>query len=199
MVADASPALGTGSNRAGRRRRQQILDVAERLVRERGHHAVTMQAVATAVGITQPAIHHHFATRDHLFVALLAHRDATAPERELDDAWDAMIEGVRASTETPRLVALLADYASKAADPAHPAHEYFAHRYASIIDGLATSIRRRQSEGRMPADLDPARVATILHAVADGLQTRWLIDPAVDMPATFSAAAAQYLTPGAGG
>jgi TetR/AcrR family transcriptional repressor of nem operon len=50
----------------------QILDVAERLVQNRGFNAFSYADVATELGITKPALHYHFASKAELGEALIA-------------------------------------------------------------------------------------------------------------------------------
>jgi len=51
--------------------RREILDAAERLLIEGGPDAVRVQTVARSVGVTDAAVHYHFASRDGLLDALL--------------------------------------------------------------------------------------------------------------------------------
>ena len=50
----------------------RILDVAERLVQSRGFNAFSYADVAGAVGIRKASLHHHFATKADLGLALVA-------------------------------------------------------------------------------------------------------------------------------
>lgn len=40
-----------------------------------------------------------------------------------------------------------------------------------------------QQAGTLPGDVDTDAAATVIFALADGLQARWLIDPTLDMAA----------------
>lgn len=51
--------------------RQRILSEAGRLFVSRGYHGVSMREVALAVGVTKPALYHHYADKETLFVAIL--------------------------------------------------------------------------------------------------------------------------------
>src|SRR5512142_2308108 len=51
---------------------QEILDVAERLVRSRGFNAVSYADVAAELGITKASLHYHFASKAELGHALIA-------------------------------------------------------------------------------------------------------------------------------
>lgn len=77
-----------------------ILQAARRLFMAHGYRAVSTRQVAEAVGLTQPALYHHFATKEELYVAVvlaevarlraglewIARRDAPAQERLRDAA-----------------------------------------------------------------------------------------------------------------
>lgn len=51
--------------------RRRILYEAGRLFVLRGYHGVSMREVAQAVGVTKPALYHHYADKETLFVAIL--------------------------------------------------------------------------------------------------------------------------------
>lgn len=65
-------------------RRREIIEAVLRLVLEVGPDRLTTQAVADAVGITQPAVFRHFANRETLWVEV-----ATAVAARMRAAWDA--------------------------------------------------------------------------------------------------------------
>lgn len=54
-----------------RGRRQQIIDVAAELFAERGFHGVTVDDIGAAVGVTGPALYHHFAGKEELLGSML--------------------------------------------------------------------------------------------------------------------------------
>ncbi|HVK72649.1 MAG TPA: TetR/AcrR family transcriptional regulator [Kofleriaceae bacterium] len=69
-----SAAPGAASRRvrlAPDARRQQLVDIATRLLDEHGPAGVEMTAVAEAAGITRPVIYKFFATRDALLAGVL--------------------------------------------------------------------------------------------------------------------------------
>ena len=49
----------------------RIMDVAERLFAERGYAETTLRAVAAAVGIQNPSLYSHFASKEALYEAVL--------------------------------------------------------------------------------------------------------------------------------
>lgn len=51
--------------------RERILSEGARLFVARGYHGVSMREVALAVGVTKPALYHHYADKEALFLAML--------------------------------------------------------------------------------------------------------------------------------
>lgn len=62
---DPHPSAGTAS-------RERILEAATRLFVSRGYRGQSMREIAEAVGISKPAIYHHFKDKEELFVAILS-------------------------------------------------------------------------------------------------------------------------------
>jgi AcrR family transcriptional regulator len=56
--------------RARLSRREQLLTLAARMFREHGFHAVTMEDIGAAAGITGPSIYRHYASKADLLVAM---------------------------------------------------------------------------------------------------------------------------------
>ena len=59
------------ARRQGESAREQILDAAAELFTTRGYASTSTRAIAEAVGVRQPSLYHHFATKDDLLEALL--------------------------------------------------------------------------------------------------------------------------------
>jgi len=57
----------------GERTRRRIMDEARAMIDEIGIEAISQEAVARRVGITQSALRHHFPTRESLFDAIFDH------------------------------------------------------------------------------------------------------------------------------
>jgi AcrR family transcriptional regulator len=60
-------------------RRAQIIAVATKLFRERGFHAVGIDEIGTAAGISGPGVYRHFENKDDLLVSVF--------EEATDDLW----------------------------------------------------------------------------------------------------------------
>lgn len=160
------------------------------VIAERGYRGTSLGAVAERVGLTQPGVLHYFPSKEHLLVAVL----------EARDRWDTAAflatpaNGLRLShldqivefnAERPGVVQTFTALAGESVTGQHPAREYFTTRYAGARAALATMLRTEFGD-RLPAGLTPERVAPLLIAVLDGLQTQWLLAPdEVDMPAAF--------------
>jgi TetR/AcrR family transcriptional repressor of nem operon len=80
--------------------RQRILDVAELAFQERGYHATSLGDLMHAAGVTGGALHHHFATKKSLGMAVIAERVAAAVE----DTWLRRIEEAPSAREGVALV-----------------------------------------------------------------------------------------------
>src|SRR6187455_592631 len=68
--------------RTAEQARDEILDAAEKRLRERGPDAIRLQEIAGDVGISHPAVLHHFGSREGL-VAAVTERVMGKLEREL--------------------------------------------------------------------------------------------------------------------
>lgn len=100
VVAEKSPSKR--SARGGRDTREEILDAAEQLLQRRGYNGFAYQHIAVQLGIRNAAIHYHFATKEHLGVALLQRY------RQRFRDWSEQIAAVASAWE--RLDAYLQNY-----------------------------------------------------------------------------------------
>jgi AcrR family transcriptional regulator len=70
-----------------RARRQQIIDVAAELFAERGFYGVTVDEIGAALGLSGPALYHHFASKEELLGEMLV-----AISQHLRDGGQARVE-----------------------------------------------------------------------------------------------------------
>src|SRR5690348_12114409 len=81
-------------------RREQLMDVATKLIARNGYEATTTAAIAQAAGITEPILYRHFKSKQDLFVAIVkAMSDRTMTH------WRELIEGVDDPAEQIRRIA----------------------------------------------------------------------------------------------
>ena len=66
-------------------RKQQLLDVAARLFKERGYHGATLQDVADEIGVTRSALYHYFSSKEEILYLLAqqALKEAAAGFQEI--------------------------------------------------------------------------------------------------------------------
>lgn len=57
----------------GERTRRRIMDEARAMIEEMGIEAISQEAIAQRIGITQSALRHHFPTKDSMFDAIFDH------------------------------------------------------------------------------------------------------------------------------
>lgn len=175
--------------------RKQVLDAVLGVVASAGYSGATLQHVADAVGMSKAGILHHFDSRDALLVAVLARRDEVTSLRVQDGTiplagehpavLDELIGIMRHNATVPGLVALYTALAGAAAAEAGDtdSHRYFAARFARLRADFTEAVRHEQQDGAIRGDIPAESVAALLIASADGLQTQWLLDGAVDMGA----------------
>jgi AcrR family transcriptional regulator len=122
----------------GERLREEILDAAERLLVQTGdEEAVSIRAVADAVGVTPPSIYLHFSDKNELMFAVC--------ERQFERL-DRVLEEAAASEEGPLDSLRARGRAYVRFGVESPEH------YRILFMGKA---------GNSPADLDPERLATM--------------------------------------
>lgn len=84
--------VGARSPEGRERRRQSVLDVADRMFSERGYHEVSLDEVAGGAGISKPGLYAYFGSKDGLYVAAL---------RRAADGLAERVEAAVASADTP--------------------------------------------------------------------------------------------------
>ncbi|NKY59051.1 TetR/AcrR family transcriptional regulator [Nocardia flavorosea] len=176
-----------GSYSKGVAKREEILEAALAIVARVGYGRTTVRELADAVGLSQTGLLHYFGSKEDLFTAILARRDATdrlafaPPADPTPDIPGSLMQVLRHNADVPGLVELYTRFAGEAARPEHRAHTYFRDRYHDIRRLAAEGVAELQRDGRLPAHLDPQRFAVLTVALMDGLQMQWLYDPEIDM------------------
>ena len=106
----------------GAERREQLLDATKAIVVADGFHAVSIEAVARAAGITRPIVYGHFADLGGLLEALVE-RESRRALSQLPETYDDLLAALTAylecGAERPRHLAAGADApGGRAAAPA---------------------------------------------------------------------------------
>ncbi|MCQ4079728.1 TetR/AcrR family transcriptional regulator [Streptomyces sp. RB6PN25] len=169
----------------GERTRTRILDSATELFSKSGFYAVSLRDIAAHAGLTHAGLLHHFPGKETLLIEVLSRRDRddaevlfdSDPADEPEQLLTHIVGIVERNMRTPGLVGLYVKISGEAADPDHPAHQYFVNRYRVLRGRLATALDSLAARQDPPLDYDPAQVASQLLALMDGLQTQWLLEP----------------------
>ena len=174
--------------------RTQILDTALGVFATSGYRAASIRDIAAKCGISHPTLLYHFPSKAALLMAVLNRRDEIDIEDEVFSELEPramlrhLIISARNNTHARGIVELFAQLSAEASDASHPAHNYFAQRYAELRSDLERSFTALEGEGALVDTVTPAQAAAHVIAVMDGLQVQWLLDPdAVDMETSLAA------------
>lgn len=175
---------GRGAYAKGIAKREEILQAALDVVAAQGYRGASVRDIANAAGLSPAGLLHYFGSKEELFVAILQARDDHDAREYADlDPIATFLAIVRHNASVPGLVQLYAQLAADAGDPEHPAHAFFRDRTAHLEEPSREMISAAQATGEIRADLDPDWIMRTVHALADGLQTAWMLDPSIDMAA----------------
>ena len=171
--------------------REQVLDAAERVFRERGVEAATLGEVAAAAGVTRGAVYWHFRDKADLLDALC--QRATLPIERISGAdADPATSDALGALRTMGVAAL----EHLARDPHAQVMFHLVFQTCTASDKLAPLMSTQQRErgacqervrelvdqaigqGQLPRDTDAALTAHAIHAYVMGLMQAWVQNPA---------------------
>jgi len=164
------------------RTRERLLQAGFREVHRSGFQSASIDAILAATNVTKGALYYHFESKEDLGHAIVEEVIAKLPrdrwllplQRSKDkDPIDALIGIVRAIPTRPEdikggcpLVNLTQEMSQL--------DEQFRKRLETIFrawqEGIATALRRGQSQGTVRRDLVPAETASFLIALVEGYQ-----------------------------
>jgi AcrR family transcriptional regulator len=172
----------------GDKLREQILGAAERILLAKGdEQAVTIRAVAEAVGITSPSVYLHFADKDELLVAIcerhFAELDRVTQEAAAgsDDLLESLaLRGrayIRFGVEHPEQYRILF-----MRPPSHTPHDFDMERLgnAAAFGHLVEHVVRCISAGVLAGD--PLQISLVLWSGVHGLTSLLISKPEVPWP-----------------
>ncbi|MCG3180207.1 MAG: Nucleoid occlusion factor SlmA [Phycisphaerae bacterium] len=177
-------------------RRQQIMEVAQRLFARLGYNQTTTAAIAKAAGVTEPILYRHFRSKRDLFLTLLESltNEVIAQMQALVQAQgDDPLAQLRAICVTyPQLTAQFAEPfaminralaslggSAKGKRGLPDVRPLLARHYEAYETLALDIIRRGQKSGSFRGDLDPQLAAWFLIQVAIGHTMARNLDPAV--------------------
>jgi AcrR family transcriptional regulator len=165
-------------------RKAEIVDTAIRLSAEMGPDRVTTQHLADAVGVTQPAIFRHFATKADIWLAVadrivsemndlhaLDPTNAADPHAALHRVIGNQLAHV---TDNPAIPAILFSR------ELHAENTALQHKFSAAMtqkrDTVAGLLRRGQEAGQHRAELVAPDAAALVLAAVNGLYMRWTLE-----------------------
>lgn len=165
--------------------RARVLDAATEVFARRGYERATVDEIAREAGLSKGTVYWNFASKEDLFVALLAER-IDQPTRELMEmsrttpreqptaaAVDAGLTAL--ATERPEMFKLVLEYwAAATRDP--KLRKRYVARQQHLREALAEVLRTRQPDD-MPFLIPPESLATAFVALAFGLAQELVVDP----------------------
>jgi len=173
-----------GAYANGLARREAILRAASEAFATHGYRGTSLAMIANSVGMSAPSLLHHFPTKEHLLIDLLALRQERDAERVRALAserggrvLDAVLSLAARNADSPGLVRLFTILAAESVDDDHPGHDWFVARYRRSRQFVEERLIEEQRVGLIRADVDPKLIAAQILAMFDGIQLQWLLDP----------------------
>ena len=161
-------------------RQEQIVQAALELLAEHSVDRLTTRRVAARIGISQPALFRHFASREEILIAVLDHVRASlgaeatcilasglGAREAVQALMTVLLDYVRAHPGMPRL--LFYDAATSVDDTAdstlRPRLRQLLEMQCALIGEL---LARAREEGQLPAGVDPVEAAGLLITLMQG-------------------------------
>jgi len=154
---------------AGRERRQAIIEAAKELFSQRGFRGTTTRELAAAIGVSEPVLYQHFATKRDLYTAIIDQKSKAESEKFralLDDATKSNDDRAffqrlaslifRWHSEDPAYIRLLLYSGLEGHELATMSYERQAVRF---FEAIAAHIRKRMEAGAFRNDIDPLDAA----------------------------------------
>ena len=191
-----------GSYEKGVARRQEILDRAVEVFRERGAAGTSLRSIAQLIGVSHAALLHYFDSREQLLVALYerAESQRDTSKNSSDSALDVLVRAAIINVGVPGMVELYTTLvAASLSAEGSPSNEFFSDRFRRIRKELTKRLIAEQAAGRVREDVEPADMAAILIAASDGLQIQWLLEPSIELERTLETFSVLLAPPSSGG
>ena len=168
--------------KSGQDRKAEIVRAAIRLAAELGPDRVSAQALADAVGVSQPAIFRHFATKPDIWLAVgeaitaaLGGEEMVAPEGRAAEVLRAVLRrNLEHIAANPAIPAILFSRELHAENEALRAH--FDRLMRQRRAGFARLVAQAGGEAGRGAAMPAEDVAALLLAAIQGLAMRWSLE-----------------------
>lgn len=171
--------------KSAKARKAEIVETAIRLSAEIGPDRVTTQHLADAVGVTQPAIFRHFATKTEIWSAVgdhIADEISQLPDQPLEsgspDPHDRLHWLVRAHlahvAQNPAIPAIVSSRELQAENAT--LRERIANLLQDRREAITGLIRAAQESGRHRSEMAAEDAAHLIISAMQGLSMYWLLD-----------------------
>lgn len=185
-AADVPKRKAASKRMSSEERFEQIVDVAVKIIGQKGYYGMSLQDVADEIGISQTAVIHRVKSKQGLLIAVIErHYDKVdAVERYLAQFRDGgpragerpripevLRAVVRQNAAQPEMVKVFEMLNTEAMSPVHPAYAYFAERPARMARQF------REQNWLVPEGVDGEFVYMLANATMYGLEGRWLARP----------------------
>jgi TetR/AcrR family acrAB operon transcriptional repressor len=178
--------------------REQLLDAAEQVFRERGVGHASLAEVADAAGVTRGAVYHHFESKAELFQALMARAempiDTAFEDFENQDIADPLalfrqqglqaLEHLTSSAQIQNIFEVIYLRCEYTDELAPVGLQHVQDRLQCLVKCKAV-LDQAVAKGQLPADTDTHLAAHGAFAFVGGLMRDW-----VEAPNTFDLRAA---------
>jgi len=190
VIREACSSMVRRTKEAAAATRDQLLEAAERVFRERGVTRTSLAEIAAAAGVTRGAVYWHFRDKVDLFDAMCAR--ATSPlqamlERVHEDARSEPLATLRAlcvhalthlATE-PRARAFfeIIFHKSELVGEMEQLASRHEHECESARHRIEAVLREAVALHELPAYTDTTIASHVVHGAIIGLMHEWVIDP----------------------
>lgn len=177
--AKETPPRRRGRSQKGAAKRQAILDAALEVFGEVGLHGSSLREIASRVGVSHQSLMHYFPTKNELLMAVLRRRDERLRRHFADEGGmsiDELISVAEDNVGIPDVIALYNMASAEATFEDHPAHEYYAEFYQSLISSMSEYLERAEKGGFLREGWTARSAARAILGLMDGLQLQWLYD-----------------------
>jgi TetR/AcrR family acrAB operon transcriptional repressor len=170
--------------------RSAILDTAERVFSSRGVSRTSLADIAKAAGVTRGAIYWHFKDKADLFCEMVArvtlpmedapcradHGKAADPLASIRAMMVAILKRTSEDAQARRVFHIVF-HKCEYVDEMMVVWQRFADMQVACLKAIEQGLRAAVQRGQLARELDTRRAALGLHAMVDGLMSKWVSDP----------------------
>lgn len=180
---------GHAEEQHGARRsvREQLLQAATELFAIEGSRGTGLSAIAKQIGVTTPAITHHFGTKQALVTEVVERTVLLSQEMLVRTSDSSGLEQLTANSQWPgvlmgdaqlsNLSRLMSVMTAEALDPNFSARPKIVNTHREFRQSYLEMVTAGQQDGSIRTDVEPKVIAAQLVAFIYGAQAHWLLDP----------------------